>query len=191
MPTVAAWHVDYGSDPAVAHSLQRCLHERHAFRHDQFCRPHPDRPVEHSQIGVAHLFEQQVIDLRQTILGQHVSSRDSIITENAIAWFKDELGIAIKQFKSWSKIDEMRLVANTVKHAEGGSANQLRNRRPELFKLPFSRRAGTDFGPLRVRAPLFGDGIWINRDDFTEYHAVSLAFWNELATQFGKLKNSE
>ena len=33
-------------------------------------------------------------------------------------------------------MDELRLVANTVKHAEGISAEKLRNIRPQLFQHP-------------------------------------------------------
>jgi hypothetical protein len=36
----------------------------------------------------------------------------------------------------WARIDELRLVANSVKHAEGPSAQQLRELRADLFQNP-------------------------------------------------------
>jgi hypothetical protein len=35
------------------------------------------------------------------------------------------VGIEITTFSSWAKVDELRLLANTVKHAEGDSAHEL------------------------------------------------------------------
>jgi hypothetical protein len=46
------------------------------------------------------------------------------------------IGIDLASLAAWAKIDELRSVANSVKHAEGGSARQLRQVRPDLFQSP-------------------------------------------------------
>ena len=45
-------------------------------------------------------------------------------------------GIKIEAFHSWNKINELRLVANTAKHADGTSCEELKRLRPEHFTYP-------------------------------------------------------
>jgi hypothetical protein len=51
----------------------------------------------------------------------------------------DTLGLDLSSLPSWPVIDELRLVANVVKHGEGDSAEKLRETRPELFVYPSLR----------------------------------------------------
>ena len=47
------------------------------------------------------------------------------------------VGISIEEFRSWNDLEELRLVCNAVKHAEGGSAKALEKIRPDLFSNDF------------------------------------------------------
>jgi hypothetical protein len=46
------------------------------------------------------------------------------------------LDVDVTTFTSWLRIDELRHLANCVKHAEGNSCEQLRKIRPDLFEKP-------------------------------------------------------
>ena len=88
--------------------------------------------------GLFHVVEQQLGDLtRDAAIGQGVS--DSKL-EVVVNWYKKNCQLDLTQFSSWSVIEELRLVANTTKHAEGSSANQLRTKNPKLFQYPLLRK---------------------------------------------------
>lgn len=123
-----------------------------------------------------HMTEQHLIDLRQEILVD--DGRDAVKPEAAIDWFAREVGLDVKGLDSWDVIDELRLVANTVKHAEGWSAKTLKEKRPQLFVFPGLEDAYVS--KLRIRTPLFGQELFVTRDDFVRYHQGSVSFWSEL-----------
>jgi hypothetical protein len=130
-----------------------------------------------------HMSEQHLIDLRQEILFD--DGHEAVSADAAIEWFKDEVGLNLKTLRSWELINELRLVANTVKHAEGGSAKALRRVRPQLFVFP-----GLEdryLLHLRLRTPLFGQELFVTRDDFVRYHQGSVSFWTELGEELPKL----
>ena len=78
-------------------------------------------------------------------------------------------------------MDELRLVANVVKHGEGGSAEELRKMRPDLFVYPSLRGKVDPTKTLRVKATLFGQDFFVTKEEFEGYHRGSVAFWTELA----------
>ena len=43
--------------------------------------------------------------------------------------------IELSALKGLKQIDHLRLLCNVIKHGEGGSANELRKKRPELIKM--------------------------------------------------------
>ena len=45
-----------------------------------------------------------------------------------------DIGIDIVAFSSWTKIDELKQVANAVKHAEGDAVQRLHGLRPDFFE---------------------------------------------------------
>lgn len=126
-----------------------------------------------------HLTEQHIADLHAMILDNH--QRNKIPPAEAIKWFKNDVGLNLKGLPSWPVINELRLVANAVKHGEGHSAAELRKLRPDLFVLPQFKGRGIETHRLRVRKPLFGQDIYVSADDFAKYHDGSVAFWNETA----------
>jgi hypothetical protein len=84
-----------------------------------------------------HLFEQQILYFhkKELLKPQEEGNLELLNTKEVISRFK-ERGIVIYQFKSWPKIDELRLVANVVKHGDGLSCEQLKKLRPEMFIGP-------------------------------------------------------
>ncbi len=77
-------------------------------------------------------------------------------------------------------------LGNTVKHAEGRSAVQLRERRPELFEHPYSKLLRRDaprfFPPLRL--PLAGDGLYVTEEVLDEYVSAVAGLLGEIASHF-------
>jgi len=130
-----------------------------------------------------HLTEQHLVDLCLMILGY--DEHAEVTPWQAIGWLKDQLDCDVKQLLSWSVIDELRLVANAVKHGEGHSAADLHQLRPDLFVLPHLKVTEIETSRLRVRKPLFGQDIYVSANDFVKYHEGSVAFWNEVADQRG------
>ena len=90
-----------------------------------------------------------------------------------------ERGVDLTKFNHWTKLDDLRLVANAVKHGDGVSAEKLKGRRPELFESPLDlpRFASASSPPIR---PLVGEGMWLTEDDFNDYANTLKGFWHEL-----------
>ena len=85
-------------------------------------------------------------------------------------------------FISWPRIDELRHLANCVKHAEGNSCEQLRKLRPDLFENPTVEPEFKIRGIVQhVRNPLIGEDIYITEQEFASYAEVVRQFWLELA----------
>src|ERR1700674_2668882 len=88
--------------------------------------------------GLFHVIEQQLADLtRDAAIEKEVSDTK---LEVVVSWYKKNCQLDLMQFSSWSVIEELRLVANTTKHAEGSASKQLRTKRPELFVYPLLRK---------------------------------------------------
>lgn len=101
---------------------------------------------------------------------------------------KGHLQLDLKTLPSWSAIDELRLVANAVKHAEGKASRQLERLRPELFRNPgyaeFYKEHGLDpyIGP--VAAPLAGEDLFVSEVLLREYAGAAESFFGEIAAYF-------
>jgi len=90
------------------------------------------------------------------------------------------LGVDVSKFGTWDSLDELRLVANTVKHGNGASAENLRARKPTLFAAcyPSGQRQAPFSMPVM---PLAGQGLYLSADDFERYRSALFGFWSELA----------
>ena len=131
-----------------------------------------------------HAFEQQIMVFhRKNVLCQSEENDPKLFKWPVFQCRLKKYGINIKEFPSWAKINELRLVANTVKHAEGESSQQLRQERPEMFKNPdlsgFSQFISDP--ALHVFQPLVGDGLYVSLQDIKEYRYHLVRFWQELA----------
>lgn len=136
-------------------------------------------------VGLYHLFEQQILELHRRWLlplgGSNINAKIEIEDTKA-ELLKD--GIDIEKFTAWAMVEELRLVANCAKHAEGSACKQLRTRRPDLLSHPSRRVDGLPWpDPDRVVLnPLGGENLYVDRRDFEEYVASLKSFWSNLAT---------
>jgi len=140
-------------------------------------------------VGLFHLFEQHFTDLPLEILEAHTYNKP-ITLKKATDWLNANVFIDVTVFPTWPTLDELRLVANTIKHDEGESADALRGRRPDLFIYPAKREGGDSTATpfqSRVRKPLFGEDLYLTTDDFSRYAGGVITFWSELADAMEKL----
>lgn len=124
--------------------------------------------------GLFHLVEQQLADLCRD--GAFTVEPPSNTNLSVVAdWYKKHFGLDLHSMDAWPAIEELRLVANAIKHAEGSSAKQLREIRPELFRNPILE----EFSPLGidvsepVHSPLSGDDFFITDKVFQEYSGAA------------------
>jgi hypothetical protein len=136
-------------------------------------------------VGLHHLFEQQLLVFhRRQVLGPNQEDDVRLLEVKEMKGCLAEAGIDIEGLSSWPKIDELRLVANAVKHGEGSSARQLRNRRRDLFVHPSVRKEGPfgDHPQQRIYMPMSGVEVFVTVKDFGEYRDAILMFWDEFGT---------
>ncbi len=103
-----------------------------------------------------------------------------------VDWYKQHFQVDLTQFPLWSVIEELRLVANTTKHAEGSAARQLRTVHPELFQNPLVRQVdpNTPVFHMPVHLPLGGDGLYVTGDDFRTYQKAAEELFAWLTKHF-------
>jgi hypothetical protein len=136
-----------------------------------------------SVAALYHLLEQQLLVFhRQQVLHPREENDASLMSITELDARLSRAGIEIKKFDSWAKVDELKAVTNAVKHAEGRSAEELRQLRPDLFIHPQLRETATLHlsPPSPVYLPLAGEDIFLTAQDLQAYCSALLAFWAEL-----------
>jgi hypothetical protein len=91
-------------------------------------------------------------------------------------------GLNLENLSPWPQINELRLVANSVKHAEGKSTEQLRKLRPDLFENPILKKDETLnwlVSSPNVYLPIGGEDVYLTIVDMDLYRNALLSFWNE------------
>lgn len=150
-------------------------------------------------VGLRHTFEQQFVEYyrRELLLPGEVKDIKAIgdfervVVPRVSEKLKKISGINFKEFNTWQTLNELRLVANVVKHAEGSSAGELKHSNPKLFQHPLSEELG--YPPLpadkisSIFRPLYGEGIYITEDDFERYAKAVEGFWEKMAEEFEKV----
>jgi len=130
--------------------------------------------------GLYHLIEQQLSALSLDCAYKRVRDTRLDIVQN---WYSANLGIDLTSLSAWARIDELRLVANSVKHAEGPSAQQLRELRADLFQNPAFADIRAEIGsgwldrqePLAM--PLAGEDLFVTENDLHNYYAAAVALF--------------
>ena len=87
-------------------------------------------------------------------------------------------GVEFEKLTNWKKINELRQLVNTLKHADGKSANTLREMRPDYFDW-----GDSDFSSDTLKlygSTLLDETLKMNIQDFKDYLDALVAFWNEL-----------
>lgn len=132
-------------------------------------------------------FEQQaMLFLRYQVLQPDETNNINLFKMSILQKRMKVAGIKIDTFSSWNKIDELRLLANTVKHAEGNSAQKLHLLRHDLFEHPQVLGLTLDSTP-HIFLPLAGEGLYVSVTDVRQYCDSLLLFWEEL---FEAMKNA-
>jgi hypothetical protein len=137
-------------------------------------------------VGLRHLFEQHLFDLLCIL---------DVATRRKADYRKDkdilDKAIKITNFRSWTSLEELRLVCNTVKHAEGDSSKDLKIKRPDLFLNPLLSGQFDGYPDVAlwwdkmslrtvVRQPLMGENFYLQESDIKNYSIAIEDFWNEL-----------
>jgi len=84
--------------------------------------------------------------------------------------------IDLEKLQCWSKLDELRLMSNVIKHGDGGSAKDLAKINKALLSnpnFPFKEHTPLDTTLLEQR-------LNVNQALFNEYSEILLQFWDEL-----------
>ena len=129
-----------------------------------------------------HLFEQQLVLFHRRQLLH--PSEEKITAKLKVSELKKRLldgGLKLESLESWSRVDELRLVANSVKHAEGTSSEKLRELRPHLFVDPSLQEENLSWlaSSTSVYLPLAGQDIYVTADDLERYRSAIVDFWEE------------
>ena len=131
--------------------------------------------------GLFHLIEQQLSALSLDCAYERVRDTKLEVVKN---WYIANLGIDLASLESWGKIDELRLVANSVKHAEGTSSRQLRELRPDLFQNPAFADLRAEMGERffdrddPLSRPLAGEDMFVTENDLHDYCTAGVALLN-------------
>jgi hypothetical protein len=130
-----------------------------------------------------HAWEQQLLEFfRREVLHPAEEHNNNLLKLKTVQERLEGAGVDIEKFSSWSKVCELRLLANTVKHADGDSADELRKLRPDIFENLSSKEFNLpSFGGVRrVYTPLSGDDIYVTIGELKEYCSALVTFWSEL-----------
>lgn len=137
--------------------------------------------------GLFHLVEQQLARLSNDVIFERTLQDTNIFAVKK--WYQDELSVNFEVLGSWVIVNELRLVANAVKHGEGKSADELRLLNPDLFSdpdlAPIQEATGTNsrFCVLRMSlsAPLSGDDFFVTEGALHRYAENAERFFNDIA----------
>lgn len=128
-----------------------------------------------------HLFEQHLLTFhRQELLHWREQNDTKLLKHDEIHSRLYKKGICTKSFASWGKLEELRHLANTLKHGEGKSSRELASLAPDLF-CRVGGVAGVAFSMSpRVYTPLLGDDVFVTERHVREYAVAIEGFWCEL-----------
>jgi hypothetical protein len=136
--------------------------------------------------GLFHLTEQQLAVLGQDAGFENRQPKNTTL-EEVVKWYKSTLRMDLRALSEWPLIEELRLVANTAKHAEGKSSDDLRSLRPELFFDPsldrmFEGAGIRDYFVNRpVSAPLAGEDLFVTENSLRDYAEGVEKLFREIA----------
>jgi hypothetical protein len=128
-----------------------------------------------------HLFEQQLCAFYRLMAWD----KKAILTGRDAEEKLRALGLDVAEFPEWASLDELRLLANCVKHAEGSSSKQLADLRPDLFGRTSIGPALTGSRPF-VERPLSGEGLYFSATEFDTMVGRLKRFWVYVAEEIGE-----
>jgi hypothetical protein len=135
--------------------------------------------------GLFHLWEQQRLQFyRREVLHPLEEDDRKLFGWKAMNARFVEYGVDVARLSSSKKINELRHVANVIKHTEGPSSDELLALRPDLFVHPLFRKeqGGRGHPAGDVRMPLMGDDLYVTEEDLAVYTNAVQDFWEEFAS---------
>lgn len=146
-------------------------------------------------VALHHLVEQQQLFLlRREMLPLAEQDQHALLKSREFITRSRKLGVDVTTLNGWDDLDELRHVANAVKHAEGQAVALLRSRRPDLFVAPTLRQTHPEASLARfskVYKPLFGDDLYVSASDLQRYFRRALEFWNSYAESLERLARDD
>jgi len=140
--------------------------------------------------GLYHLLEQQLADLGEnaTFQAMGVPVPETKLSKTA-EWYRKYLRLDLTTLAEWPKInDELRHIANAVKHGEGPAAERLRVLRPDLFTDPRLAQLGLlghlPSVPRCLSTPLAGEGLFVTPEILEEYTRLAVSLLHALKEYF-------
>lgn len=133
-------------------------------------------------IALYHLFEQQcILFLRRELLSVNERNNNKLMKFKEFESRLKKYGIKVRDFKSYKKVEELQLVANVTKHAEGRSSKKLELMRPDLFENPNCSFNDTYNlkNNITIYEPLFGQDLYTSSNDLNSYAKSIKDFWTE------------
>ena len=125
-------------------------------------------------------WEQQVRKFLYDEMGNYFKIEFKKFCANGINDIKEMFkyhNINIEELNCWEGVDELRLLCNTLKHGDGKSAEQLRNRRPDFFV----KDGLEEFDLLSLyNTILLEEVLNICEKDYYSFCDILLCFWDEL-----------
>jgi hypothetical protein len=125
--------------------------------------------------GLYHLVEQQLSKLAfdRKFQDIYMDARNASLGPKAelLPWYKKHFGVDLRDFPQWETIDQLRLVANAVKHADGSSARELRGNPPRTANSLQYRRSQR-VGPVVGSRPRATATSWAASDELAKCQSV-------------------
>lgn len=139
-------------------------------------------------VGLFHLLEQQLDSLCRDA-GSDEKPKE-LKMKCIHRWYKDNFGCDLQTLADWKNVDQLRMLANTVKHGEGATrdAKTLKELRPDLFRDPELFDLTEIFpkigrGPLSGM-PMAGEGVFVTREVFVEFSDAANRFFSDVVRYF-------
>lgn len=142
--------------------------------------------------GLFHLVEQQLSVTSRDAGFRSIDPPKDTALAIVVKWYETHLRIDLRTLPSWAMIDELRLLAHTVKHAEGRSSRELKGIRPDLFRDPlFATLAAYEkpeideyYDNKATLAPLAGEDLFVTEALLKQYAEGAESLFNQIGQHF-------
>ncbi len=142
-------------------------------------------------VAIHHLVEQQMLFLlRRELLPIGREDEHSLIKLRVFLVRLTAADIDPRSLAGWTELEELRDIANAVKHAEGPAVATLRKRRPDLWLPPSlldDARSSSVVGIGKVYQPLSGHDIYVTPADLDRYFDGAEKFWHSLQGELQRI----
>jgi len=125
-----------------------------------------------------YIWEQQLKKFTTSELKHYIDFSNKILEYCDIKKIFKLHKVDIEKTKSWAKIKELKLLANTIKHGEGHSAKELRKIRPDFFKNKLL--SGIDTLEFAEAVLLDENSLQVKESDLNVYIKATKSFWDEM-----------